>query len=40
MLHGEFIANFERFEGLLHQMTEPFLNIVNILDEELDKANS
>jgi hypothetical protein len=40
VLHGEFIANFERFGGLLHQMTEPFLNIVNILDEELDKANS
>jgi hypothetical protein len=40
VLDAEFIANFERFEGLLHQMTEPFLKIVDILDEELDQANS
>jgi hypothetical protein len=39
-LDTEFVANFERFEGLLHQMTEPFLNIANTLDEELDQANS
>ncbi len=39
-LDAEFVANFERFEGLLHQMTEPFLNIANSLDEELDQANS
>lgn len=40
VLEPEFIANFEQFEGLLHQMTEPFLNILNTLDEELDQANS
>ena len=39
-LDEEFITTFERFEGLLHQMNQPFLNIVNSLDEELDQANS
>jgi hypothetical protein len=39
-LDAEFVANFERFERLLHQMTQPFLNIANSLDEELDQANS
>ena len=39
-LDEEFIRTFERFEGLLHQMTQPFLNIVNSLDEELDQANA
>lgn len=37
---AEFIRYFERFEELLHSMTEPFLDIAKSLDEELDQANS
>ena len=40
VLEPEFIDKFTQFEGLLHSMTEPFLNIVKSLDEELDEANS
>jgi hypothetical protein len=39
-LESEFISHFEQFEGLLHSMVEPFLNIAKSLDEELDQANS
>jgi hypothetical protein len=39
-LEPEFIGHFEQFEGLLHSMVEPFLNIAKMLDEELDQANS
>jgi hypothetical protein len=39
-LEPEFVDHFEQFEGLLHSMVEPFLNIAKSLDEELDKANS
>lgn len=39
-LEEEFIDQFEKLEGLLYSMVEPFLNIAKSLDEELDEANS
>lgn len=39
-LEPEFVAKFEQFENLLHRMTQPFLNILNSLDEDLDQANA
>lgn len=34
-----FVTQFESFEGLLHTMVEPFLDIAKSLDEDLEQAN-
>jgi hypothetical protein len=40
MVDRNFVETFERFEGLLYAMVEPFLELAKSLDEDLDEANS